>query len=76
MTLTFGGFYKPLFCCLLSDGEFDGMFDQKRGDNLFDGEFVIVRQAVYLFPILEQFLIEHLRLAFRFVENQFVHRDV
>jgi len=34
------------------------MFDQEGGDNLFDAEFVVVRQAVNLFPILQQFLIE------------------
>ena len=32
------------------------MFDQEGGDNLFDGEFVVVWQAVNLFPILQQFL--------------------
>ncbi len=61
---------------LLSDGEFNRMFDEQRGDDLFDRQFVVIRQAVNLFPILEQFLVEHLRLAFGFVEKQFVRRDI
>jgi hypothetical protein len=48
------------------------MLDEQRGDNLFDGEFVIVRQVVNLFPILQKLLVEHLRLAFGFVEHEFV----
>ena len=31
------------------------MFDEQRGDNLFDRQFVVVRQAVNLFPILQEF---------------------
>jgi hypothetical protein len=37
---------------VLSDGEFDRLFDEQRGDDLFDGEFIVIRQAVNLFQIL------------------------
>lgn len=52
------------------------MFDEEGGDDLFDGHLVVVGQFLDLFPILEQFLIEHLRLAFRFVKDEFVGHNI
>lgn len=38
---------------MLSDGEFDGVFDEEGADDFFDGELIIVGQFLDLFPILE-----------------------
>ena len=69
--------YRELpYLKVLSNSQFDGVFDEEGGDDLFDGQLVVVGKFLDLFPVLQKFLIEHLRLAFRFVENEFVGHNI
>ncbi|MBX3299989.1 MAG: hypothetical protein KF736_11065 [Acidobacteria bacterium] len=48
------------------------MFDEQSRDDFFDGLFVFFGQVLDFFPISYQLFIIYSRLAFGFIENEFM----
>jgi hypothetical protein len=48
------------------------MLNEQSRDDFFDGLFVVFGQVLDLFPVSYQLFIINSRLAFRFIENEFM----